>query len=228
MNLREYEEYQLKLIGQSYRERGFNVEYEPVIKGLSYRFDAIARNDSGEIIIIELVNKHHRDKAMHNKLKALEEVSNLLPRAKVDFRYLDLDAGVLQIARPRPPEVDKPDLKKILAKRLPRINTESVDATRPFLELWVQHVAAIRAYGVNLGWNEAETESMLDLYNKMLRSQSLVAPEGVVDDVRQDLFDLFAEAQGVIQGASIDRDKFLQLRGHVVEVRRQIRRYLAQ
>lgn len=228
MNTREYEQHQLKLIGQSYLERGFKVSYEVNIKGLSYEFDALAQNDLGEIVIIELVNKRLSDEAMQKRLDALKDVSTLLPEAKVDFRYIDGDAGVLMMARSHPQEANRRDLWRALTARLPRLAAERVDATRPFLELWLLHVTAIRAYSAKLGWNHAEIESVLDLYNEMLQSKILVAPETVADDVSQDLFELYTEARGALQGASIGHGTFLQLRAHVLEVRRQIRRQVTQ
>ncbi len=227
MNFEEYEKYQLKMIEQSYRQRGFSFEPEPRIQGLQYRFDAIARSDSGEVIIIELVNKYQSSRGMQNKLRAFEELSKLQPNVKVDFRYVDVDAGALQLARPRPQDAGHPNLQQLLKARMPRFDSEQIDATRPFLDMWTLHVALIRAYSVNLDLDYAGTGSMLDLYNEMLESHSLIAPEAVVDDVTQDLFDLFAEAQGALQGAPIDRRTFLQLRGHVLEVRKQVRKHLA-
>ena len=221
---REYEQYQLKLIGKSYLERGFTVLYNASINGLSYRFDALAQNESDEIIIIELVNKSQSNDAMKERLKALEEISNLIPRAKVDFRYIDVDAGSFQMIRRLAQEPRELDLQQALTVRLPRLAGQEEDATLLFLNLWLLHVATIRAYGASLRLNQANSKSLLDLYNEMLQSKDLIAPEVLADSVSQDLFDLYAKAQGAIQGALIGRDTYEQLRGHVREIRKQIRK----
>lgn len=85
MNPREYEQHQLALIAQDYKQRGFQVELEGRIpEAPGWRFDALARNDAGETIIIELVSKRRSFQDAQERLKALEAVAGKRPDLKVD------------------------------------------------------------------------------------------------------------------------------------------------
>ncbi|MCD4500167.1 hypothetical protein [Chromobacterium vaccinii] len=228
MKVWEYEQYQLALIAQDYRHRGFQVELEGYIPGVpGWRFDALARSETGETVIIELVNK--RQSYHHAKLRlvALEAVARRQPNVKVDFRYIDVDTGVVWLTRNRRQEDAAPNLQQALNVRLPKLPSNAVDVTQKFLALWLLHVSLIRAYSVHLGLAEVHTESALNLYNELLRTQSLVAPETVEDTVTQDLFELYAQSRGALQGGSINRETLIQLRMHFMNVRQQVKRRLA-
>lgn len=228
MNSREYEQHQLALIAQDYRRRGFRVELESQIpEAPKWRFDALAVNEAGETVIIELVNRRLNEGAAEERLMALGAVAAIRPDVKVDFRYIDVDTGAVWIARNRSHDDAVLDFPRVLGTRLPSIPNGANDVTKKFLALWPLHVSLIRQYCRHLGLANTHTEDVLDLYNELLRAQRLVAPENVVDEVTLDLFDLYAVARGALQGASVDRAAFQQLRMHTMSVKQQARNDLA-
>lgn len=228
MNPREYEQHQLALIAQDYKQRGFQVELEGRIpEAPGWRFDALARNDAGETIIIELVSKRRSFQDAQERLKALEAVAGKRPDLKVDFRYVDDDTGAVWVLRNKQQAGAGPNLQQALAVRLPRPANGAVDVTPRFLALWLLHVALIRAYGEHVGLVEIRTEGVLEIYNQLLRAQSLVAPEVVEDEITQGLFELYAMARGALQGGSVGLEAYEQLRLHFMNVKQQARRHLA-
>jgi hypothetical protein len=233
---RVYEALQLKLIAQSYIERGFDVAYEAMIEGVgAYRFDAVARKGRDELVIIEMVNKR-RSGDQSGILHALEAIRQGYPHAKVDFRYIDVDAAAAQIERANLEGIAHPSLEDTLNTRLPRRPPDGVDATRAFLDLWRLHVALIRAYArrfnnfyVLLDSHEQEfsnNEGVLDVYNDLLRYDFLSPPEEMVEADIKDLFELYDGAKAALEGVPINTGMFDQLREHFMDVRRQVRMHL--
>lgn len=229
MNSREYEQHQLALIAQSYRQQGFQVEHEGRIEGVpEWRFDAVARSKTGETVIIELVNSRASYADAQNRLKALEAVAATQLDVKVDFRYLDVDIGTAWVTQNLRQADTASNLRQALEARPPRLPNDTAQVTAKFVTLWLRHVSLIRAYCMRLGLAEVRGEGALDLYNELLRTQNLVAPEAMQTDVTQDLFELYAAAQGALQGGTISLEEFQQLRMHFINLRQQIRKRLVE
>lgn len=130
MNSREYEQHQLALIVQDYRQRGFAVELEGRIPDApGWRFDALARSETGETVIIELVNRRMSYQEAQRRLMALEAVAGQRPEVKVDFRYIDVDTGAIWAARNRRQADAEPNLRQALLTRPPRLPNNAVNVT---------------------------------------------------------------------------------------------------
>ena len=219
-----YESYQVELVALEYRRHGFNVEIQTKIQGLEYEFDAVARRD-GELVIIEIINKKQSPSAMQRKLQALQDVADKLPGAKVDFRYIDADSIVLKINDDYRQQFLSFNLQQTLRMRTPNL-PKTGDVTSQFLHLWHLHATTIRALGVTVGLlkNRGQTDTILETYNELLRDGIIKQPEQQDGrDVSMDLFEIYENVRVAIQGASIARTTCDQLRGHVLEVRSQIR-----
>lgn len=223
MNNEEYEKYQLELIAIEYHARGYAVKLQSGVSNLPYKFDAIAENPEGEQVFIEIINQNLSKKTAERKLMALKAVAEHLPKAKVDFRYIDVDAAALRMARNRQ-GFALPKLKKILAARVPLLRQGNVAGQ--FLSLWQLHAAIIRAFAVSLDGDSKSNLTILDLYNELLRHKVIERPDDIVEEAEMDLFEIFDTVQLAIQGAVVEQDSFNQLRLHILEVRRQIREKL--
>jgi hypothetical protein len=225
VNSIEYERYQLETIALEYERLHYQVEIAGRLADLPFEFDAVATKGD-ETVIIELVNRRMNEDAMQRKLLALETVARRIPGARVDFRYIDVDAGAVWLARRRTQAKADQTLKETLAVRLPQFAAEKPNAAGRFLQVWLNHVATLRAYGAKRGLQDVGNENVLDLYNELLKIDALNPPEVVDDGLEQDLFELYAGVRGVILGGPIDSHSFAQLRGHVLHVRAQIRRHI--
>lgn len=223
MNNNEYEKYQLELIAAEYRARGFEVRTQARVSGLPYEFDAVAQNREGEQVFIEIVNKSLSAEAATRKLRAFEEIAARVPNAKVDFRYIDVDAIALHLAHNRQ-QFALPGLKEALAARVPLLPRSSIAGQ--FLNLWQLHASTIRAFAVWLEVRDESNLNILDLYNEILSRKAILPPDDIVEEVDMDLFEIFDNVQLAIQGAVVEPNSFDQLRLHVLEVRRQVREKL--
>ena len=227
---REYEQYQLRLIAASYRQRGYDVDIQKRVGG--FVLDAVATHgNTGETVIIELVNARRTAKQMEMHVAAFESLATELPNAKVDFRYIGVDDNIGSLGELQSRALPEVGLHEMLTARLPRVPpildaaASPYEATRQFIELWVLHVRLLRAFAKHLGVPGAAEENVLEVYNELLRGKSLTPPEAWIQDLSLDLFDLYDEARGALQGAAVRLETFMQLRRHVLDIRRQIRTF---
>ena len=233
MKRRDYEKLQLRLIAHSYIQKDFSVAYEAPIEGAGeYRFDAVARRGRDELVIIEMVNKR-RSGDPAPIFRALEAIGQHYPHAKVDFRYIDIDVAAAHINLADSQGTAHPNLENALNAKLPRRLSEEADATRPFLDLWRLHVTLIRAYAGHVknwyfardseGHKFSNNEGILEVYNDLLANGFLTPPEENMAADIKNLFELYDDAKGALEGARVSTGTFEQLRQHFMAVRSQIR-----
>lgn len=222
----DYEDLQLGLIAQTYRERGFTVRYRYRFRGEAYVFDAVARKGKREIVIIEIVNKG-RNEAQRFIVPAIERIRDRLPTAVVDFRYIDVEAGALKTAIARGESLHNLSSTNAL-QRLTEKDFPFRKAIHEYLYFWLYYVDLIRAYalhpmptGKQIVVDEC-IDSIHNIYNDLLRAGRLIPPEDTDDDVTMSLFDLYGSMQAAVQGASVSEGVLQQLRLHVESVRLQI------
>lgn len=80
MSNEDYERYQLELILREYASRGFEVSQEAQAEFGNMRFDAIARNRaSGQLVIIELVNKAQSRARATERINAIRRLAEVYP-----------------------------------------------------------------------------------------------------------------------------------------------------
>ncbi|MGN3966811.1 hypothetical protein ACS0ZG_31920 [Burkholderia gladioli] len=223
----EYERHQLQLIAATYEKEGFDVQLEVRLSNIPFRFDAVAHDPISEkMVIIEVVNARLGDRSIEQRRRALEAVAKFYPSAKVDFRYIDHGVEPFWVRSREPGRRGDVDiLQAALSRRLPRLSKKLLYDTIQFAELWTLHIAMLRAYGKCLNLDDANSIDVRDLYNELLRLQRLVPPEDNSDKVTENLFDLYDTALATMQGALALRYDVMQIRGHVISVRAQIRKW---
>lgn len=179
MSNETYERYQLELISQEYAGRGFDVSLEPQAELGDFRFDAVARNRvSGQLVIIELVNKAQSKARAAERTNAIRRLAETYPDAQVDLRYIDTEKPRVHLWRETVGEDRYAIIEDALNKRLPRRPYDTLGWTMYFMQIWALHMATIRAYGRFLEVLIAPPMALgaLEIYNELLRFKLLQPP----------------------------------------------------
>lgn len=229
MNNESYERYQLELIAQEYRQRGFDVSSEVQSGVGTSMFDAVARHkESGKLVFIELVNKSSARSQASQRMKAIEGFSVTYPEAVVDFRYIDVESSRLHQWQRNVGEDHRIEVSEAVSQRVARPPVNAVGRSMYFMQIWSLHVATIRAFGrvLDILAGHADGRGALDIYNQLLRYKFLSPPEDLVDGVSLNLFELHEAVLAVAEGAEVNEQYFDDLIEHFRSVRKQIRRYV--
>ena len=227
MSNEDYERYQLELILREYASRGFEVSQEARAEFGNMRFDAIARNRaSGQLVIIELVNKAQSRARATERINAIRRLAEVYPEAQVDLRYIDVEKSRLHWWRDTVGEDSYTSIEDALKKRLPRRPNDSLGWTMYFMQVWALHMATIRAYGRLLDLLTAPPvgRGALEIYNELLRFELLSPPEDLVDGVSINLFDLHEVVLAIADGAVVNESYLDSLIHHFYSVRLQVRK----
>lgn len=229
-----YQRRQLQLIAATYEARGYSVALDVAVPETNWRFDAVAKSVDGAVVVIELVNARRGEGDRDARLAVLRRAAAMYPNASVDLRYIDFEQSDLleRADRVGQPELNAgvalDALNKVMKIRLPRRPSPSrIALVRSFLDLWSLHAAAVQAFA-QLALEDAKTSDsrgLLEQYDNLLKSDLLIAPEQAEDDATLDLRDLHRIAAALLQGGQVDAAEVAELRAHVREVRRQIRRW---
>lgn len=230
-----YESYQMRLIAAEYEAKGYRVALEERILALQANFDAVARGPGGEVVIIEVVNRSRGSGNLEDRAEALRRAAAILPKASVDFRYID--AGQAAFFR-RPSasaegsaaKVDSASLLlSLLSTRLPKKPGKGMlSLARAFLDLWALHVATIAAFAHVAPVELGSMTGALDAYDRLLRVEALSPPEQLENPVSLDLYQLHDVAKGLLLAGAVAADEVEELREHVKSARRQIRRWITE
>jgi hypothetical protein len=224
--MEEYERYQLDLIVSEYRSRGYVVEVESQLPGISSRFDAVARKESeGKMVLVELVNPNLSEGQIAVRRRAIAETASLFPNALVDFRYIDTKKSAFLEFNKRDDDFRYQQFTDLLKARFPVFNKKPKYASRQMLSLWVGYACLLRGFGRFCNHPDSETASILDLYNSFLRQGGLVPAELTDDAVNHDLFQMYEVVVAATQGAIVDVEYVKQLRGHYQSLRKQAKNY---
>ena len=227
MSNEDYERYQLELILREYASRGFEVSQEAQAEFGNMRFDAIARNRaSGQLVIIELVNKAQSRARATERINAIRRLAEVYPEAQVDLRYIDVEKSRLHWWRDTVGEDRYASIEDALTKRLPRRPNDSLGWTMYFMQVWALHTATIRAYGRLLDLLTAPPvgRGALEIYNELLRFELLSPPEDLVEGVSLNLFDLHEAVLAIADGAVVNESYLDSLIHHFYSVRQQVRK----
>lgn len=192
MTNREYEKLQIEAIPLEYTSRGFEVRVEPRLPGVDRRPDLTAeRRESGEFVVIEILNRERDPRHQREHLKALSEsVAAAHPGAVFDFRYLDDPQGVAALPRIAATQSLLPSskastkdtgehlLRSLLKRRPPAMPVRLNDylGTQILVRDWVALTTLIRAFCIvfdkesltNNGDSEQGDRDVLDMYNLLL------------------------------------------------------------
>lgn len=219
-----YEALQLRLIVRDYLNQGFVVSREDA--RINVRFDAVVyRESDNQLVFIELLNSRRPVNINEDRVRALERAAQAYPHAKIDLRYIDVEAapyGALLGQGARPANGD--DFRSILKQRLPTPKGNSISNVGLLLELWAIHALALRTVAWAVERPRAATESVLDAYNNLLRRGVLEAPEQIDDTVTLDLFQIHDAVLAATQGAIVEARYPNELRKHIQSVRKQLRK----
>lgn len=223
--MREYERFQLELIVSEYRSRGYVVEAEAVLPGSQLRFDGIARNDSGELVLLELVSANMSEDQMAARRHVISEAASRYPDALIDFRYVDTKQALFaQFNLPK--EENRFDaFSRLLRARLSPLDEHPESTSKQMLALWYGYSSLLRAYARLWSHPEVETASILDLYNSFLKARILSPAEIKDDEVNDDLFQMHDAMIAATQGALVSLECVRQLRRHYQWLRKQVRSY---
>jgi hypothetical protein len=231
MNTVEYESYQLDLICTEYMQKGFTIAKQAKLQKIAFQFDAMAYREfegKRQIVLIELVHAGRADRLSEKRTQAFERLAKVYPSVLVDFRYIDTnETPWISFSKARPQSISSDLLDQCIKRRLPKPdNTSALSINKQFLELWGLHAMTIRSYaGIWLS-KDVTTKGILDIYNELLQSGYLRPPEDLVRGLKLDLFEINDLVQGAIQGASVEKGDVREINGHVLSIRRQIRKDL--
>lgn len=226
----DYERRQLEIIALEYKVKGFDVHFDSPLPFpsamLDFRYDAVAyRRDDNELVIIELVSAGRDLAGYEKRLESLELIAREFPRATVDFRYIDRDTIALAVLRENKAVLSiRGDLEKLTRARLNRPNPRKAPQSGYLVEYWTMHTLIIRSFSAFIDIDGVNSLSVLDLYNKLIADQHIVPPESRVDGLERDLFELHEFVQGAVQGLDVEFEVVSDMRLHVLEMRRQVRR----
>jgi hypothetical protein len=220
--MREYEKLQLELIAHEYRSNGYSVQVETVLPGSGLRFDAIAQNDNGAMVLLELLNPNLSEDEIAARRHAISEAAKRHPNAMVDFRYIDLKQSAFRRFNHADGERIEDPLKKLLSTRVPALNHDPRSASKQMIALWVAYALLLRAYARHWPKLPSETVSILGLYNEFLHAQILKPAEVGDDQVSDDLFQMHEVVIAATEGASVDLAYVKQLRRHYLWLRKQV------
>lgn len=225
MNNENYERYQLELIAQEYRGKGYDVSSKVPFVGENLGFDAIAKHkESGKVVVIELVNKSRGKAHALERIRAIERLSTISPEAIVDFRYIDVESNRLRQWQENVGEGRRINVLDAVSQRVPRPPVNAVGRSMYFMQIWSLHVATIRSFGRDVV-GRPDGKGGLEIYNELLRLQILLPPEDLVDGVSFNLFDLHEAVLAVAEGAEVNEQYLDGLIKHFRSIRKQIRRY---
>lgn len=220
-----YERYQLELIVQEYREKGFEIFLEDKPGFSNLRFDAVAKHkESGKLVFIELVNKPRTKAQTRARIRAIERLSRHYPEAVVDFRYIDIESSRFRKWQENIGENYRIEVVEAISQRAPRPPLNSIGISVYFMQIWSLHVTTIRSFGRHL--NLQNDRGALDIYNELLRLEILSPPEDRLDDVFLNLFELHEAVLAIADGATVQDYYLDNLINHFRSVRQQVRRFL--
>lgn len=222
-----YERYQLELILREYSGRGFDVSQEAQAGLGNMQFDAIAKNRaSGQLVIIELVNKAQSRAKAAERINAIRRLAEAYPDAQVDFRYIDVEKSRIHWWQGAVGGDRYERIEDALNKRLPRRPNDALGSTMYFMQVWALHTATIRAYGrfIDILTAPPVGRGALEIYNELLRLELLLPPEDLIEGVDLNLFDLHEAVLAIADGAIVNERYLDNLTQHFYEVRRQIRK----
>lgn len=223
--MREYERLQLELIVSEYRSRGYVVETEAVLPDSQLRFDGIARNDNGELVLLELVNANMSEDEMAARRHVIKETASRYPGALIDFRYVDTKQALFTQLKLPKDEHRFDTFRKLLRARLSPLDEHPENTSKQMLVLWYGYSSLLRAYARIWSHPQVETASILDLYNSFLKT-GILSPAEVKDDkVSDDLFQMHDAMIAATQGALVSLEHVKQLRRHYQWLRKQVRSY---
>lgn len=226
----EYEQFVMRWIAREYEAQGYRVQFGSAVPTSDIRFDALAERESdGAKVLIELIDARHAGRKIEERVRALERFAEEFPNARVDLRRLDYEmpSWLMRIA-------DRPGERKWSLRQLvsddfwpvwlswPAPIMSGVSAESYLTGLWTLHAAMLRAFSEELHPDGSDARSVLALYNDLLASGRLKAPEDESENVSLDLFQLFDAVVAVMNGASARDEEASQLYGHLISVRQQI------
>lgn len=222
-----YERYQLELILREYAGRGFDVSQEVQVGLGNMQFDAIAKNRaSGQLVIIELVNKTQSRKKAAERINMIRRLAEAYPDAQVDLRYIDVEKSRIRWWQDTVGGDRYEHIEVALNKRLPRRPDDALGCTMYFMQVWALHTATIRAYGRFIDFLTAPPvgRGALEIYNELLRIELLHPPEDLIDEVNLNLFDLHEAVLAITDGAIVNERYLDNLTRHFYSVRQQVRK----
>lgn len=220
---RAYEQMQLELIALEFQRQGYEVHLESSVDASSARYDAVAtRHSDRSLVVIELLNADRPPTEMRRRLEALESLARTHPHARVELRYIDpaLPSWTLRRHLSDVPRTRGWGFLKLLTE--PANSLESAIPATALLQWWSLHAAMLRSLAEEFDSSRPESVGILDLYNDLLASELLAAPEHKDDYIELDLFELYDAVLGALQGVAVTEYEVDQLRRHVRAVRSQI------